>query len=277
MRLCRFAFAFLGFCYAGHMAIPDSVKSKLVRAQGHLDALQAETATYYKTHPAKVVRKLEGSPEEFIGEVVADFPIPTRLSLIIGDFLQNLRSSLDYLVWELVLAAKNTPDHNNMFPICATQDAFKQQLARHRLYGVSVDAIAEIEALQPYHDGQDPHGNVLIVIDNLCNINKHRRVLTTIMRGGIAPDDFTTRKVGDDLFGSVSFDAIRKKGPKIGPFPMIDGPLGPGPKVNAPLQILAFISLDEGVTRDAEVGFTLSILGGYVMQILPKFERFFVG
>jgi hypothetical protein len=28
--------------------------------------VQAETALYYKTHPAKVVRKLEGSPDEFM-------------------------------------------------------------------------------------------------------------------------------------------------------------------------------------------------------------------
>jgi hypothetical protein len=99
--------------------------------------------------------------------------------------------------------------------------------------------------------------------------------LTTIVQGGMAPDDFVTRKIGDDIVGSVSFDAIRKKGTKIGFFAMIDGPSGPGPKVDGPLQIVAFISLNEGATQDAEVGFTLSILGGYVMQILPKFERFF--
>jgi hypothetical protein len=192
------------------MARPDSVKWKLIRAQEHLDVLRAMTALYYKTHPAKVVRKLEGSPGEFIGEVVADFPVPTRFALIIGDFLQNLRSCLDYLVWELVLAAKNNPTHN-MFPICTTPEAFNAQVARHRLDGVPVDAIAEIEALQPYHDGQDPKGNVLTLLDNFCNINKHRRVLTTVIQGGMAPDDFITRKVGDDIFASVSFDSIRKK------------------------------------------------------------------
>jgi hypothetical protein len=39
---------------------------------------QAEIALYYKTHPAKVVRKLKGSPDEFIGEVVT----PVRSILI---------------------------------------------------------------------------------------------------------------------------------------------------------------------------------------------------
>jgi hypothetical protein len=35
------------------MTRPDSVKWKLIRAQEHLDVLQAETALYHKTHPAK--------------------------------------------------------------------------------------------------------------------------------------------------------------------------------------------------------------------------------
>ena len=37
-----------------------------------------EIALYYKTHPATVVRKLKGSPDEFIGEVVT----PVRSILI---------------------------------------------------------------------------------------------------------------------------------------------------------------------------------------------------
>jgi hypothetical protein len=34
---------------------------------------------------------------------------PARFGLIIGDFLQNLRSSLDYLAWEPVFSVKNNP------------------------------------------------------------------------------------------------------------------------------------------------------------------------
>ena len=40
--------------------------------------------------------------------------------MIVGDFLANVRSSLDYLIWELALAAKNNPTDKNMFPICTT-------------------------------------------------------------------------------------------------------------------------------------------------------------
>jgi hypothetical protein len=247
------------------MAIPDSEHCKLFRAKEHLDGIQVETQRYYQANPAKVVRQQKGSPDEFIGRVVTNAPIPKRIPLIIGDFLQNLRSSLDYLVWELVLSAKNTPDHNNMFPICTTPEAFRGQLA-----------IAEIEALQPCHDGQDTKGNVLAMIDDLCNVNKHRRILTTILYGGQAPSDLVTHETDGEMFANVSFESILKQGTEIGPFPMVDGPDGRFPKVDAPVNFVAFIAFDDGAAQNVEVGYTLSIFMGYVMQILRNFEKFFI-
>jgi hypothetical protein len=257
------------------MAIPDSVNCKLFRAKEHLDGVQVETQKYYQANPARIVRQQEGSPDEFIGKVVTDAPIPQKIPLIVGDFLQNLRSSLDYLVWELVLSAKNIPDHNSMFPICTTSEAFKSQLARHRLDGVPASAIAEIDALQPYQDGQGAKANVLAMIDDLCNVNKHRRILTTILYGGQAPSDLVTQEIDGQIFANVSFESILKQGTKIGPFPMVDGPQGRFPKVDVPLNFVAFIAFDDGAAKNVEVGYTLSIFMGYVMQILHNFEKFF--
>ena len=91
-----------------------------------------------------------------------------------------------------------------MFPICTTPEAFDQQLARHRLDGVAIDAIAEIKALQPYRCGQDAGESVLAVIDNLCNVDQHRRVIMTMFRGGPAPGDFTTTEIDGQMYGSLN-------------------------------------------------------------------------
>lgn len=163
-----------------------------------------------------------------------------------------------------------------MFPICTTPEAFDQQLARHRLDGVAIDAIAEIKALQPYRCGQDAGESVLAVIDNLCNINKHRRVIMTMFRGGPAPGDFTTTEIDGQMYGSLNFDSLLNSDTKLGPFPIVDGPQGPGLKMKVPLQIVAFVAFNEGTAQDVEVGFALSILAGYVIQSLGNFERFFV-
>jgi hypothetical protein len=173
-----------------------------------------------------------------------------------------------------VLAAKNQPTEKNMFPICTTAEAFNQQLARHRLDGVPSDAIAEIDALQPYRDGQDAKQHVLSMIDDFCNVDKHRRVLTTMIYGGEAPSDFATENINGQLYGSFNFHSMLEKGTQIGPFPIVDGPLGRGPKVNAPLQIIAFVAFNEGAAQGVEIGYSLSIFLGFVIQELDRFEKF---
>lgn len=257
-------------------SIPESVRWKLFRAQEHIDELNAEVQRYFQQDPAKVVRDENASPDEYIAQVTARIAVPGKVPMIVGDFLTNVRSSLDYLVWELVLAAKNSPTDKNMFPICTTPKAFDQQLARHRLDGVPVDAITEIRALQPYHDRQDADGHVLAMLDNLCNVNKHRRVLTTILRGLPAPKDFVTETINGQVYGSLNFADLLNQDTKIGPIPMVDGPLGRGPKADVPLQIVTYVAFNERAAQDVEVGLTLSILGGYVAQELAKFEKFFV-
>jgi hypothetical protein len=78
--------------------VPDIVRYKVVRAYEHLKELEAEIGRYYDTNPAKMVRQPEGSPDQYIGKIVTDAPIPARIPLMIGDCVQNLRSSLDYLI-----------------------------------------------------------------------------------------------------------------------------------------------------------------------------------
>jgi hypothetical protein len=254
------------------VTIPYSVRYKIARALHHLQEFQTESQRYFQTNPGKVVRQPEGKPDEFIGKIETDGPLPARFPLIIGDFLQNLRSSLDYLIWELVIAAKNQPGKHNMFPICTNPEFFNTlAVNRRRLEGVTTDAITEVESLQPYHAGN----SALHVMDDLCNINKHRRVLLTYLHGGIAPKDMESKVVDGDLFAKLDFGHSRKDA-TIGPFPIIDGPQGPGLKVDMDLHLIAFIAFNEGTTEDMEVGLVSKMILEYVCyKVMPRFEQFF--
>lgn len=113
---------------------------------------------------------------------------PEPLSLVIGDVLHNLRSSLDHLAY--ALAAKFTnplPDdvaQDSQFPIVGDRNKksvegqgpamFKLQ-ARH-IRCIHPDAQAIIEWLQPYHRGQDYATHPLWRLAELSNIDKHRLV-----------------------------------------------------------------------------------------------------
>jgi hypothetical protein len=255
-----------------HMASLDSVKCKIFRATQHIESLQTEIQGYFDTKPGKMVRQPHDREDEVVFTFVVDNPIPARFGLIIGDILQNLRSSLDYLVWELVLAANGTPDEKNMFPICSTVEAFKEQIARHRLDGVATDAIAEIEALQPYHLGQDFTKSIIRCIDEFTNINKHRRILlTSLMTRPVAKENFVVQ--GSQML--VHFEAgptpTFESNAKFGPFPLIDG------KVQVNSQFIVGIAFDEGAAKGMEISGSVNQWAYYIIHsLLPQFERFFL-
>jgi hypothetical protein len=255
------------------MALPESVQFKFFRAVSHFKELETELQRYFETNPGKVVRQPEGEPNQFIGRFEATNPIPGRLPIIMGDCIQNLRSCLDYLVWELVLAAKGTPGKNNSFPICKMLEAFNNQVTKlRRLDGVAPDAVAEIKVFQPYHHGQDFAKHVLWILDDLCNINKHRRVLLTRLVGGMV-DHLETKTVDGVLLANLNISRVKQK---IGPFPIVDAVHGPGVQVDVNPQILAYVAFNEGATQDMDVGLVLNELMRFVNSVVfPRFERFF--
>lgn len=98
----------------------ESVRLKVARANEHLDALKVEIARYYNTHPAEFVADptvhADSNGDQYVfGRFRAD-PPPAHIAVVIGDVLQNSRSALDYLVWELVLANKEQPGKKEFFP-----------------------------------------------------------------------------------------------------------------------------------------------------------------
>ena len=126
------------------MASLESVKQKTYRARHHYEELVAELIAYYGifTTPDSELT------EEQARIKAAEVP-PQRLGLILGDCLQCLRSSLDYLIWELVLANETVdPGPTHQFPICNTEKSFAQQIKRDRLKGIDHDAQVLITAMQ---------------------------------------------------------------------------------------------------------------------------------
>ena len=103
------------------------------------------------------------------------------IALIVGDILQNLRSALDHLAWQLALWHTNgniKKPRRVQFPIIDNPQDFPK--ARN-------DALAEIypahqtiiERFQPYK-GID--GVLLGLLNGLCTVDKHRLVIPIMIR-----------------------------------------------------------------------------------------------
>jgi hypothetical protein len=177
--------------------------------------------------------------------------IPSKIPLIIGDCLQNLRSSLDYLVWELCDAANVKPTEKNAFPVCKDQQAFQSR--KDALCGVPPNAAAIIERLQPFNSAQGWMSSELWILNRLTNISKHRRILVTDL-GAVRTEKET---------GAVIDRHTQVNHPFIGEMELDYDPA-----------VLIRCGEIEGAGED--FGALLHRLSDYItLQVIPRFETFF--
>lgn len=216
-----------------------------------------------------MVRDAESSADKPTFSWVLRKPIPVQLGLIAGDCLQNARSSLDYLIWELVLAAKHHPGDRHMFPICTTGASFKKALKSGRLENIDPAAIAVVDTLQPYQAGEmDSPAVPLAVLDNLVNVNKHRRVLLTVVRS-IPKDSMLTIRVAGDEWGVPTRAMMNPNAPEYGKRLTIE-------QMNSNAALVAFVALDEGPGKGVEVTILLDALLKFVAdEVVAEFGKFF--
>lgn len=250
------------------------VQWKIYRAAQHFKEMEVELLRYFQSNPGKLVVEPESTPSSVIASFQARDRTPARIPLIIGDCLQNTRSALDFLVWELVRANSHEPGKHNMFPVCQSVDSFKESLKWHGkrpgvLEGVHWEAVAEIERWQPYNVGEDwEEQSLLWALDKFTNINKHRRVLLTEIKA--APmGDIQVFDIDGELWAHGTLPAVNEDA-KLGPYPVSGGQAQVNPK------IVAFVGFDEPPAKGKEVGTILNgILRHVHLDIVPRFEQFF--
>ena len=106
--------------------------------------------------------------------------IPVEWSIRIGIAAYLLRSSLDHLVWQLVLTNGNTPDRRNQFPIFMLGEKPDDKRVNRMLNGIAKRHKDTILAFSlDCTKNLEPLWN----LKALCNIDKHRHahvVLSTL-------------------------------------------------------------------------------------------------
>src|SRR5258706_982604 len=107
-----------------YMASLDSVILKIARAEEHRKAVETEIIRYFNGKPCEAVTEFDDNAGRFRIIYHVKVPVPNSIPLIVGDCLQNLRTALDYLAWELVLFAGNNPTKQTAFPVCESESVF---------------------------------------------------------------------------------------------------------------------------------------------------------
>ena len=149
----------------------EGVDAKIQRAKRHLATVKREVRAYKGSHPEVVEAKLDPSIPGY--RLYAKIRPPRiGISVIIGDFLFDLRSALDHLARGLVETEGNVPvdtgTPRTMFPVFDKQP--KKLIVAG---GVDPNALAIVERLQPYQR-PDWWLSELWILNELHNIDKHR-------------------------------------------------------------------------------------------------------
>jgi hypothetical protein len=166
----------------------SSVFAKLDRAEEHFHAVHREISEWqnlnrYETFSERGVQTARvGIGVQRVGPP----PDLIRWSVIIGDCVNNLRSSLDHLIYAI---AKYQAAHdltakidNLAFVIADTPDEFKNAKARLKVF---TPAFVElVESFQPYKRPHPALRPLLAILRDLSNADKHR--LLQVAGAGVA-------------------------------------------------------------------------------------------
>lgn len=152
---------------------------KFSRADDHLHWLRAEMEWLQREQAAHLFdSKADPASEDVVIYAERPDPIPLRWQAVVGDCIQNLRSSLDHVVWRLAEVALNgqAPPHTTEFPIFTTRKLYARDSER-KIGSLRPETKALIESLQPYNAGY----KALWTLHELSRRDKHRALLLTAL------------------------------------------------------------------------------------------------
>lgn len=171
------------------------IRTKSPRARVHLVSLQGLIEGYLAGKPYEMSTREDTAAEQRVYFISAIGEPPPEIALLLGEILQNLRSALDHLAYQLCLVGGGTERdlRRVQFPIAETTGCFKRQLPAQTA-GMTDAAVRTIIELRPHRGGNE----WLLLLHRLNNIDKHR---TLVISGG--------RAAGIDVLGLIG-QALRE-------------------------------------------------------------------
>lgn len=209
----------------------ELVQGKVERAKQCIADLNVAIQDFLKSNPYSIGTKRDPQTRRLVYYVTKVQPTPSTIPAIAGDAIQNIRSALDHLAYQLFLVGTNGEKgvgRRIYFPIDGSAENFKKNLSR-RTEGIRQEAINAICTLEPYKEGK---GGKLLVLHELNIIDKHRSLLTV----GSAYRSFN--------IGAIATRLAQKPWKGIFPIPKFDEFIRPADRM-CPLEVGDELWIDE--------------------------------
>ncbi|HKW16426.1 MAG TPA: hypothetical protein VJO35_02840 [Terriglobales bacterium] len=157
-----------------------NIRAKLSRSQEHAQTIYGEIKAWIDREPYSLTKQVNPDCTRYSLVLRENEPAPfKRWTLIFSDALNNLRSALDYLVYEVaVIDTCTIPpafERKLMFPLTDSDADFDEAVRKRRVLGDISDPVrAVFKSLQPYHRPHPTLPPLLYILRELNNTDKHR-------------------------------------------------------------------------------------------------------
>jgi hypothetical protein len=157
----------------------DSAWQRILRADEHLIDLRQRISNFVEEQHNLIVAQFQTDRPQNIRDIVpVQVYAPMSIAIRIGEICYNLRTALEYLVFELAKLDSGIVQHRTQFPIEDTRRGFEGRIKSGWLNGLNSTHIAAIERLQPYNGC-----NWTRALREISNKDKHREFPS--IKGGV--------------------------------------------------------------------------------------------
>lgn len=197
------------------MNLFESARLRVSRAQDRAREMSEVWNDYLTPHPFDFFL-VRTSPTQYVVRLEQTEPVPLELSALFGEWLYNLRSALDHIVWASAAYAAGSvpPDGEDrlQYPIYDTEDRWIRN--RWRLKSLPTHQVQMLHRMQPFNSDSD--ANFLRWINELARMDRHRHLTMSTARvaqaepvfkvpSGVAP----TLEWGQRVFSGGRCDLAR--------------------------------------------------------------------
>lgn len=163
------------------MKLFESARLRVSRAQDRAREMSEVWNDYLTPDPFEALL-LRVSPTQYVVRLEQTEPVPLELSALFGEWLYNLRSALDHIVWASAAYAAGSvpPDGEDrlQYPIYDTEDRWIRN--RWRLKSLPTHQVEMLHRMQPFNSNSD--ANFLRWINELARIDRHRHLTMSTAR-----------------------------------------------------------------------------------------------
>jgi hypothetical protein len=174
-----------------------SVRAKLARSQEHIQSVQKEVRAWMDRHPYSITKDVNADDTRYSLILRENEPAPfQRWTLMIADAFNNLRATLDHLVFAIAVCefggSSPPPNERSLaFPITDSRGEFDEAVRKRRLGEISEPVKAIVESLQPYNRPHKTLPPLLRILREFNNADKHR--LIRLAYGAVSKGDLGFR------------------------------------------------------------------------------------